>query len=339
MTHFDSRRLGTWGRNHWSRRHFLGLGLAAALLAIVPACVPSSPPSPLRVGTNVWPGFEGFYLARNLGYFEGTPVQMVEFGSSSEVLRAYRNGDLEVAALTLDETLLLTETNPQTQIFLIADISDGGDVILGKPGIASLSGLQGQRVGVEATALGAYVLTRALQTVNLTPEAVQVVPLEVSEHERAFQAGEIDAVVTFDPVRSRLLAEGATPLFDSRQIPGEIVDVIVTDQSTLDSRRVDLADLVTGWFRAIDYLKANPQDAATRVAPRQNITPEQFLESLEGLLIPGIEENQRLLSQQDPALLTGAQQLVEVMLDNQLLNQAVDPKPLLNDTLVQELAK
>jgi len=192
-------------------------------------------------------------------------------------------------------------------------------------------------VGVEATALGAYVLTRALQTVNLTPAAVQVVPLEFSEHERAFQAGEVDAVVTFDPVRSRLLDEGAKPLFDSRQIPGEIVDVIVTEQTTLDSRKAALMDLLKGWFRAIDYLKANPQDAAARVAPRQNLTPEQFLESLEGLLIPGIAENQRLLSQQDPALITGAQQLVKVMLDNKLLNQAIDPAPLLSDVLVKDV--
>lgn len=263
---------------------------------------------------------------------------MVEFGSSSEVLRAYRNGDLEVAALTLDETLLLTQTHPQTRIFLIADISNGGDVILAKPTITDLKGLRGQRVGVEATALGAYILTRALQSVNLTPDAVQVVPLEVSEHERAFQAGDIDAVVTFDPVRSRLLAAGATLLFDSRQIPGEIVGVIVTDQSTLESRRADLGDLVAGWFRAIDYLKTNPQDAAARVAPRQEMTPDQFLASLEGLSIPGVQENQRLLSQQDPALLSGAQQLVKVMRDHQLLNQTIDPKPLLNDTLVQGIA-
>lgn len=338
MADFDTRRLATGGHHRWSRRHCLGLGLAAGLLAIVAACVPSSPPPPLRVGTNIWPGFEGFYLARDLGYFEGTPVQMVEFGSSSEVLRAYRNGDLEVAALTLDETLLLTQTHPQTRIFLIADISNGGDVILAKPTITDLKGLRGQRVGVEATALGAYILTRALQSVNLTPDAVQVVPLEVSEHERAFQAGDIDAVVTFDPVRSRLLAAGATLLFDSRQIPGEIVGVIVTDQSTLESRRADLGDLVAGWFRAIDYLKTNPQDAAARVAPRQEMTPDQFLASLEGLSIPGVEENQRLLSQQDPALLSGAQQLVKVMRDHQLLNQTIDPKPLLNDTLVQGIA-
>lgn len=338
MTHLGSHG---WKPLEWrgSRRRLLGLGLVAALWAIVPACGPRTPPPPLRMGTNVWPGYEGFYLARNLGYFEGTPVQMVEFGSSSEVLRAYRNGDLEVAALTLDEALLLTETNPQIQIFLIADISNGGDVILGKPGIPNLSGLRGKRVGVEATALGAYVLTRALQTVNLTPEAVQVVPLEVSEHERAFQAGEIDAVVTFDPVRSRLLAGGATLLFDSRQIPGEIVDIVVTDRATIENRKADLIALVNAWFRAIDYLKTNPQDAAARIAPRQNVTPQQFLDSLEGLLIPGIEENQRLLSQQDPALVKGAQQLVEVMLNNKLLNQAVDPAPLLNEAIVKESSK
>jgi len=158
MTNFDLRRLGIRGRNRvanrvgndgvgwqWSRRRFLALGLAAGLLAIVPACVPSSLPPPLRVGTNVWPGFEGFYLARDLGYFDDTPVQMVEFGSSSEVLRAYRNGDLEVAALTLDETLLLAETNPQVRIVLsrirpTGGMSSWGSQVLPTSGICRGSG-------------------------------------------------------------------------------------------------------------------------------------------------------------------------------------------------------
>ena len=61
--------------------------------------------------------------------------------------------------------------------------------------------------------------------------------------------------------------------------------------------------LVDGRFRALDYLIKNPQDAASRIAPRTGVTPEQFLESLKGLSSPNLEENQNLLGKTDPSLL------------------------------------
>lgn len=64
--------------------------------------------------------------------------------------------------------------------------------------------------------------------------------LEVDEHEGAFGSGKVDAVVTFEPVRSRLLARGAVQIFDRRQIPGEIIHVLVmrTDAMTQFSSTV-----------------------------------------------------------------------------------------------------
>jgi len=43
----------------------------------------------------------------------------------------------------------------------------------------------------------------------------------------AFKKRQVDAIVTFEPVKSELLSSGANILFDSHQIPGRIVDVLV----------------------------------------------------------------------------------------------------------------
>jgi NitT/TauT family transport system substrate-binding protein len=292
----------------------------------------------LRVGTNIWPGFESLYLARSLGYYKNTSIRLVDYPSSSEIIRAYRNGDLEVVALTIDETFLLVETQPNIIIVLVTDISNGADVILGKPEIQSLKDLKGQRVGVESTGLGAFVITRALGQVGLSPKDVQIVSLGVSEHERAFKQGAVDAVVTFEPVRSNLLVAGAKLLFDSTQIPGEIVDVLVVHKELLTSQS-NLKALISGWFRAVEYLQQNPQDAARRIAPRAGVTPEQFLKSLEGLCIPDIQENQKLLGKTDSLLLNGARRLSKLMMENKLLHTAVEPAPLLDDRLVKEVMK
>lgn len=316
---------------------FLRTGIAVVTLClfIVSGCV-KEPPPPLRVATNVWPGYETLYLARSLGYYDNTPIRLVDYPSGTEEVRAYRNGEIEAAGISIDQALVLAATEPDVQIIVVMDVSDGGDVILGKPEIQNLPAIKGRRVGVESTALGAFVITRALEKNGMSPKDIKIVSLQVSEHERAFKDGTVDAVVTFGPPRAKLMAAGAKLLFDSSQIPGEIVDVLIVRSSLIASQPKVVQTLVNGRFRALDYLNKNPQDAARRIAPRTGVTPEQFLESLKGLRMPNLPENQRLLNQTDPSLLNGMKLLAKIMLENNLLPKAVDPAPLLDDRLVKK---
>lgn len=305
-------------------------------VVVILSCV-KQPPSLLRVGVNVWPGYETLYLARSLGYYENVPIRLVDYPSGTEQVRAFRNGEIEAAGVSIDQVLVLASTRPDVRIVTVIDFSDGGDVILAKPKIQRLQNLKGRRVGVESSALGAYVLTRALGQVGMSPKDVEIVSLEVSEHERAFKNNRVDAVVTFGPARTNLLAAGAKLLFDSSQIPGEIVDCLIVRSDVLTSQLTAAKALVEGRFRALDYLKNNPQDAARRIAPRTGITPKQFLESLEGLRMPDIKENQKLLSKTDVSLLNGMRQLSRVMIENNLLNLGVEPNLLLDERLVKNL--
>jgi NitT/TauT family transport system substrate-binding protein len=313
---------------------FLGLLVVTLCTCLLIGCI-SKPEPPLRVATNVWPGYETLYLARSLGYYDNSSIRLVEYASGTEEVRAYRNGEIEAAGISLDQALVLAATDPDVRIVVVMDISAGGDVILAHPEIKNFSELKGKKVGVESTALGAFVITRALQKAGMSPKDLQIIPLQVSEHERAFKHKNVDAVVTFGPPRAKLLEAGAKLVFDSRQIPGEIVDVLIVRASAIANRRDAVQTLVNGRFRALQYLQDNPQDAARRIAPRTGVTPEQFLESLGGLRQPNLAENQRLLSKQDPLLLNGVKNLVKVMLDNKLLPQAVDAATILDDRLVK----
>ena len=204
---------------------FLILLLTVGLLGLN-GCT-REPPPVLRVGANIWPGYEPLYLARDLGYFRGAPIHAVEFTSATQVIRAYQNETIDAVCLTLDEALLLASEGADLRIVLVADFSNGADVIIGTPGTRAMKDLQGRRVGVEDTALGAFFLTRALQESGVQIGDVRVVPMQVQDHEQAFLKGDVDAVVTFEPVRGKLLARGAHILFDSSRLPGEIVDVVL----------------------------------------------------------------------------------------------------------------
>lgn len=322
----------TWPAGWHAGLSRLLLGVLGGLL--LAACTPE-PQTPLRVGTNVWPGYEPLYLARDLGYYPDGAVRLVEYASATEVIQAYRNRAIDAAALTLDEVLQLVQDGHRPRVVAVLDYSDGADALLAR-GVRNLAGLRGKRVGVENTAVGAYLLARALQAASLPRSAIRVVPLEVQEHELAFLNGSVDAVVTFEPVRSRLLWRGARVLFDSRHIPGEILDVLVVRETVLEGRAREARQLVDGWMRALLYLRSEPHDAATRMAPRLGMNAREFLATLNGLRLPDLDENRRLLNGREPALRAPAQRLVEVMLAERLLHSPVTVDALLDARLLTE---
>lgn len=296
-----------------------------------------APEPPLRIGTLVWPGYEPLFLARSLGYYDDRRVKLVEFSSPAEMLLAFENHAIEGVTSTLDDVLRLAHAGQEPRIVLMLDYSHGADVIMARPEVADLAALKGRKVGVETNTLGAFVLTRALETVGLASEDVQPVTARIVELERGFGQGEFDAVVTYEPYRTRLLAGGARQIFDSSSIPGEIADVLIVRRDLAEHPTAALRQLGDGWFRALDYLAQHPEDAARRVAPREGVTPAEFLASLELLALIGRTENQWLLGAADSPLPQVLQRLADFMRKKELIVNRVDVQPLRSASVVGPL--
>jgi len=283
----------------------------------------------------LWTGYETLYLARDLGYYDKNQIQLVDYPSGTEEVRAYRNQEIEGAGLSIDQALVLAATQENIKIITVMDFSNGSDVILGKPEIADIKALKGKRVGVESTALGAFFITRALEENGMSIQDIQVISLELTEHERAYKENQVDAVVTFGPARTKLLEAGAKLLFDSSMIPGEIVDVLAVSTEAIEKYPQAIQSLVNGRFQALGYLEQNPQDAGARIAKRTQVTPEQILDAFKGLKQPSLEENLNLLNQSNTSLVTGMTKLVNVMVENKLLPKVVDVPGILDDQFVK----
>jgi NitT/TauT family transport system substrate-binding protein len=297
--------------------------LVVPILTLASGCV-RKPEQPLRIGTNVWIGSEPLYLARELGQLDAKMVQLVEYPSASEVLRAFRNESIDGMVISLDELFGLAIDGLQPRAIVVVDVSHGADVVVGRPGMKSMRDLAGRRVAVESGALGALVLSRALTLSDMHASDVEVVHLDSNEQPDAFEKGQVDGAVTFDPYRTQLLRAGAATLFDSTQIPGEIVDLIAVRESVLQRQPKTVAALLTGWFNAIDYVRTQPADAARRMGIRQQTSGEQFLEAQKLLHIPSREENLRMLGGSAPELAVTGRRLLSVMLDAKLLRQGLD---------------
>ena len=322
-------------RRRVSARRCLQVLAWLAFLLPLAGCM-RHPEAALRIGTNVWIGREPLYLARDLRRLEPDRVQLVEYPSASEVLRAFRNQAIDGMVISLDELFGLAADGLQPRIILVVDVSNGADVVVGRAGMRSMHDLRGKAVAVESGALGAFVLSRALALNGMQASDVSVMHLESNEHPGAFEKGEVDGAVTFDPYRAQLLAAGATTLFDSTRIPGEIVDLLAVRASVLERQPGAVSSLLAGWFAAFDYMKREPVDAAQRMGIRQQTSGEQFLEAQKGLHIPTREENLAMLGGPTPGLVVAGRRLMGLMVDAKLLRAGVDiesvlaPQPLMN---------
>ncbi len=315
--------------NEWLRaKAILSVLACVAFLLALSACM-REPEAALRIGTNVWIGSEPLYLARDLGRLDPKAVQLVEYPSASEVLRAFRNEAIDGMVISLDELFELAADGLEPRIILVVDVSNGADVVVGRRGMKHMADLKGKSVAVESSALGAFVLSRALALNGMQPGDVNVVHLESNEQPSAFEKGQVDGAVTFDPYRAQFLRAGANTLFDSTQIPGEIFDLVAVRATVIEKRPAAVRALLNGWFAALDYMQEKPGDAARRMGVRQQTTGEQFLETLKGLQIPSRDDNMRMLGGPAPELATAGRKLMTLMVDAKLLRAPLQIEGLL----------
>lgn len=255
---------------------------------------------PLRVAVNPWPGYEFVTLAQEKGFFaeEGVQVEICELSSLGDARRAFERGQVDGFFATLVEVILAKENGGRSpRVTLVADWSDGADVIIGGSGVRSIAELKGRRVAVESDSLNAIVLARALEQHGLSLEDIQLVSCAQLKMSAALELGAVDAVVTYPPVS---LAIGAMPdtkeLFTTREIPTEIVDVAAFDDAVIQSRPTDVAAFSRAFFRAQEYAKKNPKESLAIMAKRERISPADFEAALTGgIRLVGASEQDHFL--------------------------------------------
>lgn len=287
------------------------LGLLLLLL-LVPSCHHEDV-EPLRVGTIPWPGTEPFFLGRELGLIEDHSTRLVEFSTLGALNRALRNGVIDAAHVTLDMALSLQQDGLELRVVLVPDYSHGGDAIVARPEVRRLKDLRGRRVAVEDLTTSPYVLGRALEQAGLYPSDVQIIRIPVDRQVQAYEAGAVDAVVTFVPFVDELLEAGAHKLLDSSELPGEIIDVLVVREERLAQHSEQVEHLLRGWFQALDYLERNPDDAVARMSRRLDMSPLEFTSAMQGLRLRSLDENRTLLGAPSPALAGPARHVQRVM--------------------------
>ncbi len=274
-------------------RKLIGLAAAASILAMASAAEAGS----LKLGHSTWVGYGPFYIARDKGFFkdEGVEVELVIMEDTPIKMGALMAGQLDLVASTADEFPIYMKPGIGLRYVLAVDNSKGGDGIVANKDITDVAGLKGKKVAFEEGSVSQFFLNALLKDAGMTQADIEPVNMAATDAGVAFAAKQVDAAVTWEPALSQgAKAEHGHLLLSSADKPGLITDVVAATDATLKEKAADVKGFVRAWYKAVDFIKTNPDEANAIMA--QGVggwlsDPKVFAETLTGIEYLDKEKN------------------------------------------------
>ncbi len=223
-------------------------------------------------------------------------MELREFTAFSAAAQAYEAGRLDALAGSLSGFLQLVQKVKTAKGVAMLAYSEGAEGLIAQPEIRTIHELRGKRVGLSLWGVGSYLWARLQERTGLRTEEVTLVNLSVQDGQQAFLRREIEAWLTFEPwLTPTVRRTGANVLFTSRELPGEIADVLSIQESVLRERREECRRLLRAYFRAVEYGRRHPEETARFFAERSRVSIEEAKVMMAGIRFLDREDNLRAL--------------------------------------------
>lgn len=148
----------------------------------------------------------------------------------------------------------------KSSAIIVGDYSNGNDAIIVTKDATSLKGGTAHLV---VGSVSHYLLSRYLTMNNMTERDVKLENV-TNEDDIApmMLSGKINKTITWNPIVMRILTEvtGAKKIFDSSQIPGEILDLLVVRTDILEENPDVGKALVGAWYEVMAIMSKRNQE-------------------------------------------------------------------------------
>lgn len=131
-----------------------------------------------------------------------------------------------------------------------------------------------------------------------------------------------------------LILDEAPSLPDRAGMPGKRLDVLVVRDDEIGKYHGELMGLVSGWQRALEFIRAQPEQSTQSMAKREKLAPEQFDKAMQGIELLGVQRNRELLLGDAPAVGAAVDAVQRYLLGRGLINMGADANTLLDTTLL-----
>jgi len=185
----------------------------------------------------------------------GISIDLVQINDYIESINQYTMGEFDACTMTnMDALTIPAAGGVDSTALIVGTFSNGNDGIVLK-GKDSMADIKGQTVNLVELSVSHYVLARGLESVGLTERDVRVVNTSDADLVAVYATPGVTAVATWNP----LLAEVASMpdshrVFDSSNIPGEVIDLLIINTNTL-AENPALGKALTGaWYEIMAHM-------------------------------------------------------------------------------------
>ena len=130
---------------------------------------------------------------------------------------------------------------------------------------------------------------------GISLDSVTVSNMSADDAAAAFIAGRVPAAVTWEPNLTLVKTKDVGHvLLDSTKAPGVIVDVLELSCSVIENQPKDVKGLIKGYYKALDYMKENPEKANEIMAKGVGgylSSPKDFADAKSGVKFYDKAEN------------------------------------------------
>lgn len=208
-------------------------------------------------------------------------INVVQINDYVESINQYTAGQFDGCSMTnMDALTIPAAGGVDSTALIVGDFSNGNDAVILKDE-KSLKGIKGQTINLVELSVSHYLLARGLDSVGLSEKDVKVVNTSDADMVAAFTTKDVTAVTTWNPLVSEILAmPNSNKVFDSSQIPGEIIDLMVVNTDTLADNPNFGKALTGAWYEIMSVMSAD--DKAGKAA-------REFMGKASGTDLAGYE--------------------------------------------------
>jgi NitT/TauT family transport system substrate-binding protein len=222
----------------------------------------------IYVGWMPWGQIQDSGIMKKWADKYGISVDVVQINDYVESINQYTAGEFDGCSMTNMDALSIPAAGAvDTTALIIGDFSNGNDGIILK-GMDNLPDIKGQNVNLVELSVSHYLLARALDAVDLQESDLTAVNTSDADMVAAYSTPDVTAVVTWNPLLSEIDAmDGANKVFDSAEIPGEIIDIMMVNTETLKDNPDFGKALVGAWYEMMGIMSKDDESGkAARIA-------------------------------------------------------------------------
>ena len=216
----------------------------------------------IYVGWMPWGQIQDSGIMKKWADKYGITVDIVQINDYVESINQYTAGEFDGCAMTnMDALSIPSAGGVDTTALIVGDFSNGNDGIILKDK-DNLPDIKGQNVNLVELSVSHYLLARALDSVDLQESDITVVNTSDADMVAAYGTNDVTAVVTWNPLLSEIDAmPGANKVFDSSEIPGEIIDIMMVNTETLKDNPDFGKALVGAWYEMMGIMSKDDADS------------------------------------------------------------------------------